>query len=424
MSPTPSFEKVGKKKKSQTVTKPKPKSQGPEASRVPSKETKGKQHDQIKNSTLKQSKLNLTKQKVPSKDTDTSQSVSTGQNLIPKTQGETNNPFIWDCLPHKPIRTFANPIDPKYLEENIQPADKGLPATNPDEDSDDELKELSDDDVFEAGEEMDDAFPIHTDEESQPPPYTENPSIESQHVEPTSIEHQSPTPDKAQHKSSKSKKAKKHMKFDQSPETSNSESSSSSMSFKCYDNYMPVTERVMSRNLQGLTRIENTQETIQFDMATLKTDTSNIKAMGEKSTPIISNSPFCPSPKKLAEESKETSSRPEGSKVIWSLRSPKKQRKVRQDLDAPILIDYEIEGKIYKITHEELPDHMDKKDKLEKVIKEADLSKHVIIKVAVEVVSEAEVEITGSKEFLKHQDGHLKILTRAYNEKLKKKDDL
>ncbi|GJS71730.1 zinc finger, CCHC-type containing protein [Tanacetum coccineum] len=69
-------------------------------------------------------------------------------------------------------------------------------------------------------------------------------------------------------------------------------------------------------------------------------------------------------------------------------------------------------------------DHMDKKDKLEKVIKEADLSKHVIIKVAVEVVSEAEVEITGSKEFLKHQDGHLKILTRAYNEKLKKKDDL
>ncbi|GJS71731.1 hypothetical protein Tco_0704572 [Tanacetum coccineum] len=154
-------------------------------------------------------------------------------------------------------KTFCQSTRLEYNnEENIQPADKGLPATNPDEgirqskllpdriltdpkdpkintqlagrgfasidtdksmanikyqvdktsplnlrhfqllleDSDDELKELSDDDVFEAEEEMDDAFPIHTDEESQPPPYTENPSNESQHVEPTSIEHQSPTP--------------------------------------------------------------------------------------------------------------------------------------------------------------------------------------------------------------------------------------
>ncbi|GKG61148.1 hypothetical protein Tco_0616964, partial [Tanacetum coccineum] len=68
-------------------------------------------------------------------------------------------------------------------------------------DSDDELKELSGDDIFEAKEDMDDPFSLLADE-TQPPPSTEQPSTEqpstkSQHVEPTSTEHKSPSPEKA-----------------------------------------------------------------------------------------------------------------------------------------------------------------------------------------------------------------------------------
>ncbi|GJZ14631.1 hypothetical protein Tco_0550308 [Tanacetum coccineum] len=51
------------------------------------------------------------------------------------------------------------------------------------EDSDDDLKELIDDDIFEAGEDMDDPFPLLADEETQPPPLIEQPYTELQHIE-------------------------------------------------------------------------------------------------------------------------------------------------------------------------------------------------------------------------------------------------
>ncbi|GJR97870.1 hypothetical protein Tco_0270044 [Tanacetum coccineum] len=72
MSPTPSLEKVGKKKKSQTITKPKPTSYSPEASGVPPKVTKGKRQSKTKQSSLIQTNLKLTKEKEPLEGTDTS----------------------------------------------------------------------------------------------------------------------------------------------------------------------------------------------------------------------------------------------------------------------------------------------------------------------------------------------------------------
>ncbi|GJR54288.1 hypothetical protein Tco_1404809 [Tanacetum coccineum] len=127
-----------------------------------------------------------------------------------------------------PEGTFT---DPKYSRRNIQLTDRGMPSTNvtnqsrvgtkyqvdktqstrfkvshPDQnkgntsskvkpdnqpliqtfrdfqilmkDFDDELKDLSDDDIFQAGEEMEDAFPLPGDEESQPHPSTDQQSIE------------------------------------------------------------------------------------------------------------------------------------------------------------------------------------------------------------------------------------------------------
>ncbi|GJW87363.1 hypothetical protein Tco_0162703, partial [Tanacetum coccineum] len=86
--------------------------------------------------------------------------------------------------------------------------------------------------------------------------------------------------------------------------------------------------------------------------------------------------------------------------------------------DAPMLIEFEIDGKMIKIPHDQLQDHLDKNEQMNKAMKEAKLRKLVIIKVAAEVVNEVEVQIKGSKEFLKLQDAYLQDLTRAHNEKL------
>ncbi|GJW30390.1 hypothetical protein Tco_0047265 [Tanacetum coccineum] len=67
--------------------------------------------------------------------------------------------------------------------------------------SDDELKEDSDDDVFEVGEEIDEDIQEPNTEETQTHHSTETPT-----KEPHSQEHQSPSPPKEQHESSKAKK--------------------------------------------------------------------------------------------------------------------------------------------------------------------------------------------------------------------------
>ncbi|GJT65631.1 retrovirus-related pol polyprotein from transposon TNT 1-94 [Tanacetum coccineum] len=119
-----------------------------------------------KKTTLVQTTLNLTKEKVPLGDTDTSQSVLTGQSTDPQDTEGNKQPAI-KGLPStadEDIRTSsllseAKPIDPKDLEGNIHPIDKGLPATHPDEalleDFEEDLKDESDEEMYEAGEEVD-----------------------------------------------------------------------------------------------------------------------------------------------------------------------------------------------------------------------------------------------------------------------------
>ncbi|GKA24023.1 hypothetical protein Tco_0710056, partial [Tanacetum coccineum] len=66
----------------------------------------------------------------------------------------------------------------------------------------------------------------------------------TQNEEPISTEHPSTTPEASQPKSSKKyKKARKPKDSEPSPDPSISESSSASISFKDYDNYMPRTKR-------------------------------------------------------------------------------------------------------------------------------------------------------------------------------------
>ncbi|GJW83561.1 hypothetical protein Tco_0156706 [Tanacetum coccineum] len=89
VSPTPSLKKLGKKKKSQTVTKPKTKLQGPKDSIIPPKVTKVKKQAKPKKTSLIYSTQKFTQEKEPSKATDTSQSVSSG--YIPSPQDIVGN---------------------------------------------------------------------------------------------------------------------------------------------------------------------------------------------------------------------------------------------------------------------------------------------------------------------------------------------
>ncbi|GKF77571.1 hypothetical protein Tco_0230041, partial [Tanacetum coccineum] len=68
--------------------------------------------------------------------------------------------------------------------------------------------------------------------------------------------------------------------------------------------------------------------------------------------------------------------------------------------------------------------YIDKMEQMEHAVKNVELSKHEIIKVVKEVVSEAGVKISGGKDFIKHQDAHLKVLHIEHCEKLRKKEEL
>ncbi|GJX30123.1 hypothetical protein Tco_0238202 [Tanacetum coccineum] len=84
-------------------------------------------------------------------------------------------------------------------------------------------------------------------------------------------------------------------------------------------------------------------------------------------------------------------------------------RQVCQDPDAHVLINYMIVGKMVQITGDELQAIMDKKKQMKHAAKNVELSKPKIIKVVEEVANEAGVKFSGGKDFVKHQDAHLKL---------------
>ncbi|GKD79117.1 hypothetical protein Tco_1341738 [Tanacetum coccineum] len=139
------------------------------------------------------------------------------------------------------------------------------------EESNDELKDIAgDDEVFEAGEEMEDAFPPLADEETQHPPLTEQPSTESQPAEPTSTEHQSPSPNKVHLESSKEKQ---HKESDQSPDASNSKSLLCSNT-----NYSEIEYSELRRHFSSLRESD-----VCCSSYTLLTDTTSGRVFGPKS---------------------------------------------------------------------------------------------------------------------------------------------
>ncbi|GKD19926.1 hypothetical protein Tco_1209084 [Tanacetum coccineum] len=109
---------------------------------------------------------------------------------------------------------------------------------------------------------------------------------------------------------------------------------------------------------------------------------------------------------------------------------PKKSTKVHRDPDAPVLVPYEIHGKLYHLTEEQIQAHLDKEEKMEQAAKEARLSKHELIKVVHEEATKDGVNPKalsrkkGGHEFLKIQDDKMNVLKRERLEKFTKAKEL
>ncbi|GJY91601.1 hypothetical protein Tco_0506797 [Tanacetum coccineum] len=130
-------------------------------------------------------------------------------------------------------------IGKKRLRRKRPPTSKGLPSTASKDVIalllyNDELIKESEDDVFEAGDEMDEDTRQVDEEETQSPKHSKDSSTGVPTKELVSQEHQSPSPQREKLESSHAKDSIK---------ASDSESSSCSETFRPYDNFVPVTER-------------------------------------------------------------------------------------------------------------------------------------------------------------------------------------
>ncbi|GJR40356.1 hypothetical protein Tco_1216040 [Tanacetum coccineum] len=233
---------------------------------LPSSKKKGKKKYQTAN-------IKPPKEKVPMEDSDKTQSVSSGQNTHPQDTERTTQPAVkgFHSLLDEGTRKSnplpeGKPTDPQDIERNKQPAVKGLFATHPDDGAgtkyQDELKDDSDEEMRETREELDEEFLQSENEETQHAHSNKTPT-----KDPISTEQQSPLPNKDHPESAKDKKT----------DASDSESSSFQNDVK---EDPALNKKVLEASVgPRMTRIENTQANIQYNLASLKTDTSEIKAM-------------------------------------------------------------------------------------------------------------------------------------------------
>ncbi|GKB44429.1 hypothetical protein Tco_0889371 [Tanacetum coccineum] len=272
-----------------------------------------------------------------------------------------------------------------------------------------------------------------------------------------------PSPKASTKPSPQSDKAKKTRKrCDASPEPSDYESSSNLMAYKDLENYVPTSDikAMVTEIIQAFKGSSSSTLLRSTPIPTIAIIEVNAPVGGgKKSTTVICQSPFVASrhPNNINNSTPTTrsakvpiikSTRPSfidpilevtppevtpskvtpitkagGSSFITPKANKGKSiakesdpslpklvraiKQVHQDLDALVLFDYMHDGKMVQITGDKLQAIMDKKEQMEKTTKDIELSKPTIMKVAIEIVNEIEVQISCNKEFLKHQDTYL-----------------
>ncbi|GJY05238.1 hypothetical protein Tco_0371178 [Tanacetum coccineum] len=103
----------------------------------------------------------------------------------------------------------------------------------------------------------------------------------------------------------------------------------------------------------------------------------------------------------------------------------KASSKVCPDPNEPVRVPYEIHGKLYHLTNDEIQEHLDKEEKIMKAAKEAKLLAE-LIKVVHEEASKAGIDpkilksVKGGQEFKKILDAEMKVLNKEHSQKVKK----
>ncbi|GJU26671.1 hypothetical protein Tco_1165292 [Tanacetum coccineum] len=178
-----------------------------------------------------------------------------------------------------------------------------------------------------------------------------------------------------------------------------------------------------TKNLSSLTKLLTLNDHLakwaeSFASMAWSTDTADIKAMmttilcAFRGQPFFAPSGSVPMPTLAltgilatvggrAEEKKETPSHTKGEQADMVTEEHMEEK--------------EVDGKIIQILNDQLQEYLDKKEMMDRAMKEAQLTKPVIKKVAAEIISETEVHIKGTKDFIKHQNAHFKVLTRGHS---------
>nr|GEU77032.1 retrovirus-related Pol polyprotein from transposon TNT 1-94 [Tanacetum cinerariifolium] len=392
MSPLHVSEKKGKKKKSQIVTQSTPKSQGLETSRAPLRKGKSPRPKDLPCSDHYQMDQ---RERVDIKDqVDKTQSTRFEMSDPNQNKGKTSSEVEPDTK-HFLLTTFGN------LKALL--------------DLDDDLKDESDEEMFEAGEEMDEEFLQYDNEETQPPYSTETPT-----EEPILIKHQSHLPNKDDPVSSRAKK------YANSLDASDSESSSFSKTFKPYDNYMPVIERNLGEKAEmtieeKVPEVANIEKEPEPEMT--KDDEATQVEKEHVQEPNTLNrfeyTIIMPTAKSVYEVKHiGSSSRPKSNDTVIDITPPKEHHESPHTTPKPKGIARDSDESPRKLVRASKEAHMEKEERLEKATREARLmllSKPKLIKVVTEVATEAGVDpkslrsSKGGHEFLKKQDVKLNI---------------
>nr|GEW13931.1 hypothetical protein [Tanacetum cinerariifolium] len=295
-------------------------------------------------------------------------------------------------------------------------------------DLDDDLKDESEE-MFEAGEEMDEEFLQSANEETQPPYSTETPT-----EEPISTKYQSHSPNKDDPESFRAKKSANSL------DASDSESSSFSKTFNPYDNYMPVIER----KLEVQTAVKEDPTLNKKVLEAAKAYTKNLTNLTELLT-LSFSTPSSSVPKltfaltgvfvtvrERVQHTMKPSVRPKSNDTVIDITPPKEHHESPHTTPKPNSgkgIARDSDESLRKLVPASKEAHIEKEERLKKATKEVRLmllSKPKLIKVVTEVATKAGVDpkslqsSKGGQEFLKKQDVKLNILNREHLENLKK----
>ncbi|GJY26304.1 hypothetical protein Tco_0401030 [Tanacetum coccineum] len=186
-----------------------------------------------------------------------------------------------------------------------------------------------------------------------------------------------------------------------------------------------------------MTAIESSQAEIRSEISSLKKDTSNIKSMMQRYiSPLKADTKEPPS----HTEGEHAAMEEEPTNAIIIDDQPEDQRNLvhaskeaRLDPDAPILVPYEINGKNFQLTDEQIQAYLDKEKKIKKDSKEAkmfEMTKTEVIKVVQEEAKKIGLDpkkiisAKAGEKFKKAQDVEHQVLKREHSQKTKRAMEL